>query len=365
MKIPYKIEFDLENIGKNSGGEDWFLIEHAQVTGGSRLVLKGEKGYIPNLDQTLYAYLKKYKLQEEAQVFFKIEPNKDIFLMIPQTSYRAIKEKCFSALSPFSQSWVHWLFEIMPQIIYLQNRCDRDEIKILVESDAPAQIYETLTTFFSHKNIVKIPLRERVVCKSLLIRNDQQRGWSILWARDKKDKLVEAFHHDIQALKRTRETIYKKFNISGEQPTQHVFIRRKAKFRFIVNEGAIAEYLFSRGFSVIEPSRMSFKEQVECFSRTKIIVAQAGASLANLIFMKPGSTIVTLAAKSEFLNYDYFASIAKEFGVNFVYVLGQVDDETKYSHEEHLSINHPMNASFIVNKSELEKTLMKVTEAQY
>ena len=175
--------------------------------------------------------------------------------------------------------------------------------------------------------------------------------------RNPEEKFIETYHHDIEALKEIRRTIYEKFSIPDGEPQEKIFIRRKALFRFIHNEQELADYLFAAGFKVIEPSAMSFREQVECFSNTKVIVAQAGASLANIIFMKPGSTVVCMAADSEFLNYDYFLSIAEAMGVTLKYVLGEIDDKKKYSHKLHLSVNHPLNASFTIDKKDLEKIL--------
>ena len=361
MTEQYNLKLTLNKFSSNtmnSAESSWVTLKDVGVRGSSRLMTKEGNAFISILQNNfLWEKLKVFKLQEEAQLKFRIKHhNKKLFLR-SQSSSRIIEDACFSALSPFSSSWVHWLFEILPQIIHLYESPYKNTVKILIEEEAPEQIYETITAFFPEENLIKIGSNEHLVCRNLLINKSVPESWSILWGRNVNHKLTETFHHDIEAIIKVRKAVYERFNISNLLPQKNVFIRRKALFRFIHNEQEIADYLLTKQFGVIEPSTMSFREQVECFSDTNVIVAQSGASLANIIFMKPGSTVICMAAESSFLNYDYFLTIAKALDISFHYLLGEVDDEKKYSHKLHLSINHPLNASFSIDKDKLEEVL--------
>lgn len=361
MTKQYDLHLKLEEFDpslKSAGKSDWLTLEDVSITGGSRLITKGTNAFLPILqNNNLWKNIKHFKLQEEAQLKFKIKHSTQKIFIRPQDHNAILEDVCFSTLSPFSSSWVHWLFEIFPQLIDLSQSPYQETVKILVETDAPSQIYETISSFFPETNIIKVAPNEHIVCRKLLVNTNIPQSWSVLWGRNVNDKLTETFHHDMDALVKIREAVYKRFNISEKAPQNNVFIRRKALFRFIHNEQELADCLLTKKFSVIEPSAMSFREQVECFSDTNIIVAQSGASLANIIFMKPGSTVICMAAQSAFLNYDYFLSIAEKLGISFLYLLGKVDDEKKYSHKLHLSVHHPLNASFSINKDQLESLL--------
>jgi capsular polysaccharide biosynthesis protein len=355
----YQFSSDHEHINHSP----WLILKNVTLTSGSRLITKERKGFENKAfiailqNKPLWKNLKIFKLQEEALLKFRMKHFTKKVLLKPYNYRRKLEDLCFSTLSPFSSSWVHWLFEILPQVISLYQSPYKETVKILIEENAPDQIYETLTAFFPGENIVKVTQNEHITCGNLLMNKNTPQSWSILWGRDTNEKLTETFHHDIDALMRVRKAVYERFNISDLPPQKNVFIRRKAIFRFIHNEQELADYLLTKQFSVIEPSIMSFREQVKCFSDTNVIVAQSGASLANIIFMKPGSTVICMAAESTFLNYDYFLTIAKALDISFHYILGKVDDEKKYSHHLHLSINHPLNASFTIDKNKLEKIL--------
>ena len=168
----------------------WVNVKNATVIAGSRLIVKNSKAYIPALqNKDLWNQLNRFKLQEESQIIFQIDHADKSVVLKPSLSTDILNEECFSALSPFSASWVHWLFEMFPQLLQLNKRPDKDKIKILVESNAPAQIYETITTFFPAENIVTLPSRDQLVCSNLLILNDPERSWSILWEEIRKKNL--------------------------------------------------------------------------------------------------------------------------------------------------------------------------------
>jgi capsular polysaccharide biosynthesis protein len=45
---------------------------------------------------------------------------------------------------------------------------------------------------------------------------------------------------------------------------------------------------------VVEPGRLTLREQVELFARTAVLVGDHGAGLANLVFMRPGAAVLEL-----------------------------------------------------------------------
>jgi len=76
--------------------------------------------------------------------------------------------------------------------------------------------------------------------------------------------------------------------------------------------------------------------------------------------MPEGSTVICLSVRNEHVNYDYFRDYAKTFNVNLTYLLGELDDPSKYD-EAHIGMStHPMNAEFSCPEMELVEQIEKV-----
>lgn len=65
------------------------------------------------------------------------------------------------------------------------------------------------------------------------------------------------------------------------------------------NLNDLENYFSMKGYAIVEPSKLSFKEQVELFSRARKVCAIAGASLTNLVFSEAASKVVILSVADE------------------------------------------------------------------
>jgi capsular polysaccharide biosynthesis protein len=67
--------------------------------------------------------------------------------------------------------------------------------------------------------------------------------------------------------------------------------RRGANMRRLKNEDDVAQYLGHRGFKRIALEEYALEEQAQLFDAARVVVAQHGAALANLIYMREGSVV--------------------------------------------------------------------------
>lgn len=89
--------------------------------------------------------------------------------------------------------------------------------------------------------------------------------------------------------------------------------RREQPSRRVQNEAAIEEMLSGMGFRVIVPGEMSVREQIDAFSRARVVVAPHGAALANMVFAPPDATLVEITSQT--IHYmDDFRMLAKAIG---------------------------------------------------
>ncbi len=80
--------------------------------------------------------------------------------------------------------------------------------------------------------------------------------------------------------------------------------RKKARGRYILNEGQVANALQQLGAEVFCFEDLSFHEQVDLMSRARILISIHGAALTNMMFMKSGAKIVELLPKKNGI-FDY------------------------------------------------------------
>ena len=81
--------------------------------------------------------------------------------------------------------------------------------------------------------------------------------------------------------------------------------------------------LRQRGFTIIQPERLEFPEQVRAFSGARVIVGLGGAGMFNAVFARPGTRLVTIESSMSWVasHVNMFASLGLSCGV----ILGKQD----------------------------------------
>lgn len=96
--------------------------------------------------------------------------------------------------------------------------------------------------------------------------------------------------------------------------------------RHVTNIDEIERLIQDYGYSMLDPAKLTFDEQVVAFSCAQKVVSPLGAALANTIFAPPGCKVVGLSPYYENANYYYFSNFMGALGHEMYYVLGrQVD----------------------------------------
>ena len=74
--------------------------------------------------------------------------------------------------------------------------------------------------------------------------------------------------------------------------------REQARRRRVTNETEVWALLAPRGFVKVRLEEMTWREQIQAFGAAKEIVAPHGAGLANVVFCRPGATVVEMFGRS-------------------------------------------------------------------
>ncbi len=92
-----------------------------------------------------------------------------------------------------------------------------------------------------------------------------------------------------------RDRILAATDVDGGAGAKRIYISRLGSLkRVLVNEGELEQHLAARGFTIVKPEALSVREQVALFHQADVIVAPAGAALANVLFCRPGTKVVEL-----------------------------------------------------------------------
>jgi len=91
--------------------------------------------------------------------------------------------------------------------------------------------------------------------------------------------------------------------------------------RSVPNADELAEALIRSGRQVtrMRPETLDLRDQIRAFSRAKVVVAQHGAALSNVLWMASGSRVVEIIPRKKDPR-DHFSRIAEIVGATYVFV---------------------------------------------
>ena len=98
-------------------------------------------------------------------------------------------------------------------------------------------------------------------------------------------------------------------------------LRPAGSSRQLLHRQQILELLLSHGFQEYEPSQDTIEDQAKVFGSAKVIVAAHGAALTNLIFARPGTTVVELFS-ARYVNPCYM-HICAQLGLKHIPVVDE------------------------------------------
>jgi capsular polysaccharide biosynthesis protein len=107
--------------------------------------------------------------------------------------------------------------------------------------------------------------------------------------------------------------------------------------RIMVNEAELIARLSAIGFDIVEPERLSVREQIETFSSASTVVGPSGSGLFNTVFCHPGTKIVDIQSEPQWI-YSY-AGMYASLGLNYGIFIGKADPNDKAPVHRRWSVN--------------------------
>jgi predicted O-linked N-acetylglucosamine transferase (SPINDLY family) len=246
--------------------------------------------------------------------------------------------KVISLIGNGAINYAHWVTEFLPQIVVLKNAgVDLSQYRILVDAQSFPSMLESLY-------LLGIQHEQLILVEPFSLHHFPQAMWlspiaNVVFQRPKASHGVgkditsapdRAIYHP-QALFALREAMLEKVSAEtrAQQP-EKIFIRRTrnnaVNARLLVNEQAIEELLVANGFVGVDPSALSFIEQVTVFSNAQYIVAASGAAILNMLWAPANAHVLVMMNDTRYANYWYFGNVATPIGQTLTYILGETLD---------------------------------------
>ncbi len=118
-----------------------------------------------------------------------------------------------------------------------------------------------------------------------------------------------------------REAAFARYGLGDAvTPTRRVYLSRRDDNHWrTTNEDEVEALLGAHGFETVMPGRLTFREQVELFRETDVLVG-TGAGLFNMVFCPPGTKVLQFQEPRHMIHALW--TQASAMGIDYHYVLG-------------------------------------------
>lgn len=231
-------------------------------------------------------------------------------------------------------NYAHWLTEVLPKIHLFCRENSNADTPIVVDAGLHPNIVESLHLVAGDmRRIITLAPNETVLIEKLRVVSVA--GYVPFGRRGRAGG---GYSHGLfsgPALTALCDQLNGALAAEEDSSGVKLYLRRSAGTRNAINRAEIEALLVEQGFTVIEPERLSFAEQVRMFASADIVVGVSGAAFANLIFCRPATRIVILVSNYRQLSYWYWQNIACATGHRITYVIGACTEWPSHPHSSY------------------------------
>jgi len=245
-------------------------------------------------------------------------------------------------------NYAHWMTEVLPRLALFCTEERFKGVPVIVNDGLHPNIMESLFLIAgANREVIKLPIGKALVVENLYLTSVA--GYVPFERRGNFGSGHSHGKFSGQALKHLRRCVEGAIGHETKETEwpKKLYLRRNSGVRKIANAVEIETLMSEYGFFIIDPEQLTFRQQVEYFSRAHVIVGPTGAGFANTVFCQPGTHGAVLISKHKDLSYKYWVNMLNPLGINFSYVLGDISDNHEYG----------VHSDFVVDTSYLMEFL--------
>jgi len=243
-------------------------------------------------------------------------------------------------------NWYHWMVECLPRVFQVDSSVP-SSAPFIVSSRTPPTGMEALERFADREIVVvdaalALEVEElHVLAPSVQILDTTRVPWSRGLSMN-----------TAPLLEFRRRLALADLSLGGKG--RRVFLQRTSSRRGLINQPELAEIATRLGLEPVDPSGLSWLEQIELFSSSSLVVGASGAVMANYLLMLPGSRVLALTSDS-LADFVLPAALASVSQVAFSYLTGP----NQSALEDHLARNNWLHSSFSIRPKKFERALRR------
>lgn len=239
---------------------------------------------------------------------------------------RPVLEKAIVLTSGYWVNWAHFLTEVLPKALIADRQAQWRDWPMLISSVGLLNAQRLLELLISPgRPIIKANGRMSVKTAGFV----SSVGFCPLeyvYDRETENPTIRPMDcvFSPYALNTVRNAARRVANIRESSASLRLYLRRNGSNRKFINQAEVEQVFLAHGFRIIEPEKLSVRQQIELFSCADVIAGPTGAAIANLVFAPPGCRILVLAAQNTHWPFHYWLNMAHAAGHHARYVFGQM-----------------------------------------
>lgn len=216
----------------------------------------------------------------------KVEQSK-VEMLRPRDTNRVNVDEAIFLIGRVDENWYHLLLDTLPRYLLLKEVSP--EVPVLIRGDLP-QTSKTLIERLFEREIIYVQPEDLVLVKTLYFVPARSTVYD-----SAPEKNQERVSYSPVIIQKQREWILQSFPLKKSQvyPVR-IFLSRRASYRNLLNIEAVSRLLRRNEFQVVEPDESFYLNQARFFSEANTVFSPGGAILANIIFMRRGSRVVSI-----------------------------------------------------------------------
>lgn len=232
---------------------------------------------------------------------------------------RIVEHEVLWVTDDWSPGYFHWLMDVMSRLVVMEDRL-RQLVLLLPHTCENLEFVHPSLRCFDLKSIEFIRPQEVLQVRTVVM----------------PSHVAPTGHYNDDIIRRVRELMVRTLggNANHKGKGERIYISRaRASKRRITNEAEVLDVLQRLGFLTVYAEEMSLEEQVKLFSRTRSLVSNHGAGLANMLFVPEHANVLELRQDGD-AHRNFYFSLASALNQNYFY---QTCPPATYNVDQHVA----------------------------
>lgn len=295
------------------------VIKNAMTYGGTNLVLAGSDV----ICHDLYDFSRDYT-SEELHGRTLIDPSSNRIRWLLHDNAPEVIPIAATFVDACAGNYAHWMTEVLSRIAIFCEDVRFKSVPIVVNDGLHKNIMESLLLVVgSDREIITLPIGRAIAVGELYLTSAA--GYVPFERRANELSGHSQGIFSPHALEKLRTQLTQSLPATDRAVTpEKIFLRRNSSVRKLAGVDEVENLLNSLGYTVVEPEKLTFSQQVMLFHNAKAVVSPTGAGLVSAIFCKPGTQVAVLMSKHKDMIYRYWSNMLSPLGISVGYALGEI-----------------------------------------